>query len=505
MRSYIVHRVVAVSLVTLLAVPMANAYDLYYHESYTRRALSQEGFVSDSTLLVVNGNLYTDITVNTPGMGTPFLREVHFDDRFSFSMHKALRDKLDAAIQALSGIDCSTTDGVYLYATALGLVHHSLQDYYAHSNHTELVQYASQGVALGTTFNEVLTRPDMRTLKSIWLQDIAAHAQESLMSGAYFTSPPPVLDDSQGSETTLTHGNLMKDSYKTTGSYIYPDLDRQSIHFASGWNATNESREVLAKFLAANGPCYSKLVTYQFGFLERNANATAYRQAKFLGVVTGHWMSGDSRTIGDGLEVDNQLPTGYPDHHEPARASYGYYVKNTGDRPLKQLRLESDGILAVADPLAAPAGWRVERQGDAIVWIADAELKPGESVQLGFLPKQGGGPGMGSLITEAGRHVEVAAPVLPDLMSATLVRAAALMTGQDETALLDSINAPADVRRVPSFDSPGTDPPGRVPPSRRGCACDSGGSSGAPSAGWLALVGLVLLGVRRSRRSRRAG
>ncbi|MDX1502035.1 MAG: hypothetical protein R3325_06700 [Thermoanaerobaculia bacterium] len=459
-------RVALVLLAALVAAVAAEAYDLAYHEDITHRALARRGFTEDARRLVSNYNMAVDIKVNTLGLVSNYLREEHFDDRFQFSAHRALRDRLKGDLARLAGLDCDDdSDDVYTYAAAMGLIHHAFQDFYSHSNHTELTSLALEAAGLGysfPTFDDVLQpQPGLDTLRGVWLADVPLQVDESLMSGAYFTTPPRIFD-LQGVEQDFHHDILHKDQPQVGGDYLYaPDLDRRLMHFRSTYVATREMFDLDGELRRINGVCHAELRDYDFGILEAAWQALKRRLIQAAGLIFSHWRSGQREFDGDQLRVTITPPTTYPENPAVPATTWSYEVANLGIQPVQTVRLAAKESVRVADPLPAPAGWQARRVDGGVEWSASAgaEIAPGARLTFEVTPADTAVPGFVQLTTDEGRKAaQLVGPVAPDWFDASFLRAVALLAGLDEQQVLDDAGIPAD-RRRPPFMGAGAAPP----------------------------------------------
>lgn len=488
-------------LVVAASASTAQAYDLGYHTDETIQALSSQGVGMDGREIVVNANMNVDIAVNVraPTMvGIPPIRRVHWDDRFGLTAHASQRAWLLSRLPATSRIDCSDSDGLYEFASVVGFVLHGIQDYYAHSNHAELnTRYGTP--AIDATFEEMMQpAPGFERLATVLRQNVPVDEGEALISGAYFTSPPPDITNARGDSTTLTHDRLNKDSRAGGSDYLYADYDRGRMHALSVRMAVRDSISVIEKFARANPRCFATLRTYRFSAWQRIWNASGRFKSTFLGTVFGHWRSGNPVTLGHGLEVTMMPPTGYPDASASPRLTWRYQIKNLGTDTISSITLAASEGLRITAAVAAPPGWRAEHDGNAIRWIATgAGLAPQALLEVELEPAVGASPGVAELITNAGRAVLVVGPVPPDYQIAMTVRAAAFVDDQDPKPILDALDVPADVRVTPPATT-GTSPMTVSP--WRGCGC--GASAGADVATGFACVLACGLALGRRRRSR---
>lgn len=487
--------------VLALATP-GHAFDLGYHADQTRQALASKGFSLDGRDIVVNANLNVDIAVNAlsplmvgTGRGLA-LRKVHWDDLYGQSAHGSHRAWLLARIPITSRIDCNDSDGIYEFASAIGFILHGIQDYYAHSNHAELnTRYRTPG---GTYEEMMQPAPGFELLAGVLRQNVSVDVGEALISGAYFTSPPPPISDSLGQDTFLTHDLLNKDSLSTGGTYLYPDLDRRQMHRLASRLAVRDSASVLDRFKAANPACFTLLSQHRFGRWERWFNAAGQSKSQFFGQIAGHWRSGNPTVVGAGLVATISMPTGYPTAATPARTTWSYRVENTGEDAVTSLTLMASEELRAASALRAPQGWTAIAEPNAIRWTTTGPgIAPGAALDFEVEPAIGASFGLAELITSSGRSVQVAGPVAPDLHIALALRSSAFVDDQDPQALLDAYAVPRSARTVTADGDPRVD----LPPltSRRNCGCSAqGDASGAASSG------LFLLGLAATLRRRRA-
>jgi hypothetical protein len=489
-------RVLLLAVVT--SASTAQAYDLGYHTDATIQALSSQGVGMDGREIVVNANMNVDIAVNVraPTMvGIPPIRRVHWDDRFGLTAHASQRSWLLSRLPATSRIDCSDSDGLYEFAAVMGFVLHGIQDYYAHSNHAELnTRYRTP--AIDATFEEMMQpAPGFELLASVLRQDVKVDEGEALVSGAYFTSPPPDITNAQGTPTTLTHDRLNKDSRAGGGDYLYPGHDRARMHALSVRMAVRDSISVIQKFAQTNPRCFATLRTYTFTAWQRIWNASGRFKSTFLGTMFGHWRSGNPVTTGHGLEVTTIPPTGYPDAPAVPRLTWRYQIKNLGAEAVSSITLAASEGLRITATVAAPPGWRAERDGKALRWIATGGgLAPQAVLEVEVEPAIGASPGVAELITDAGRAVIVAGPVPPDFLIALTMRAAAFVDGQDPRPSLDALDVPVDVRVIPSATGGG--PPIAVAPWR-GCGCGVSAEGGVAGVFACAVACAWILGRRR--------
>jgi len=467
-----------------------DAYDLGYHGDQSTQAMAAQGFTLDGRRLVVNANMYVDIVVNIPGVPGPTLRRVHWDDRFGFIAHDGQRRWLLAKVPGTHSLDCSDRDDLYTFASVIGFVHHGIQDYYAHSNHAELnKRYATP--AISPTFEEMMAPlPGFEVLAGVLRQNVPVDEGEALMSGAYFTSPPPDIDDADGNSLKLTHDNLKKDSHSTSGRYLYPRYNRTLMHSASSRMAMRDSKKILELFQRTNPNCYRRLKAYRFGRWERWKQTLKHFVAQFIGTIVGHYRSGNPTVIGDEMEVTIRPPTGYPDVEDPVRTTWSFRIKNTGPDSINEISLGASEGLRVKDPLLAPAGWVVARDGDRIKWATQgAGIPQNADVEFEVTPANGGTPGVAEVLTGSGRATQILAPVPPGYAVAMTLRAAAIIEGSDPVAMLDALDVPADQRSISVPSNPPTPITPAPPTGKRGCGCGL-----APfSAGSGALVFLVVL------------
>lgn len=489
------------SAVLTLAAP-AHAFDLGYHADQTRQALAAKGFSLDARDIVVNANLNVDIAVNAAapllvGTGRGLaLRKVHWDDLYGHAAHASHRAWLLARIPITARIDCGASDGIYEFASAIGFIFHGIQDYYAHSNHAELnTKYRTPG---GTYDEMMQPAPGFERLAGVLRQNVLVDAGEALVSGAYFTSPPPPIIDSVGQDTFLTHDLLNKDSLSTSGPYLYPDLDRRQMHRLASRLAARDSASVLDRFKAANPTCFTKLSTHRFGRWERWANAAGLSKSQFFGQLAGHWRSGNPTVVGAGLVTTISMPTGYPTVAAPPRTTWSYRVENTGDDAITSLTLMSGEDLRVASSLRAPPGWTATAEPNAIRWTtAGPGLAPGAALDFEVEPAVGASFGLAELITDSGRAVQVAGPVAPDMHIALALRSSAFVDDQDPQPLLEAYGVPLSARTVSADGDPRVD----LPPltSRRNCGCSSHGDAAGATSSALLVIGLMAM-LRRRRR-----
>lgn len=498
-----VQKLAVAGAVLALASP-AHAFDLGYHADQTRQALSTKGFSLDARDIVVNANLNVDIAVNAAapllvGTGRGLaLRKVHWDDLYGHTAHASHRAWLLARIPITARIDCNSTDGIYEFASAIGFILHGIQDYYAHSNHAELnTKYRTPG---GTYDEMMQPAPGFELLAGVLRQNVRVDSGEALISGAYFTSPPPPIIDSSGQDTFLTHDLLNKDSLSTTGPYLYPDLDRRQMHRLASKLAARDSASVLDRFKAANNACYTKLSTHRFGWWGRWANAAGQAKSQFFGQIAGHWRSGNPTVVGAGLVTTISMPTGYPTATTPSRTTWGYRVENTGEDTITSITLMTGEDLRVANASRAPAGWTAIAEPNAIRWTTTGPgIAPGATLDFEVEPAPGASFGLAELITSSGRTVQVAGPVAPDMHIALALRSSAFIDDQDPLPLLEAYGVPLAARSVTSDG----DTPVDLPPltSRRNCGCSSqGDATGALSSALLLLGWAVVLRRRRTAR-----
>lgn len=489
----------ALAALMLVALPSrAFGYDLGYHEDVTQAVMRRLGYAEDARRMVTNYNFAVDIKVNTIGLVINYLHDEHFDDRFSFSMHKAMREKLLSDLGRLRNLDCDDDDDdLWTFGAAMGLFHHAIQDYYAHSNHAELVGLYHG--ALETYDDVVAPVASMQTLNSVWKADVPNSFDESLLSGAYFTKPPRTTD-ALGGEVALTHDILNKDQPVVSEAYFYSGrVDRRSAHSRSMVMATRDLVKLDDRFRAINPRCYRRLRDYDFSVGDALAQWLKYRASQLAGLVVGHWRSGNDTVSATGLSVTIGAPGIYP--AKVLGGDWTFAVSNTGVEPVASITLAApDGLLA-PDPLPAPTGWTVQRGGGQLVYTAPAgrPLAPGEAVKLVLPADPKAVPGLMQVTTDTGWGVEALGPVPQDYVDASFIRAVALLADVDPDAALDQAGVPAAARRyrdAPTAPAPVPSPPGPRATTRT-CGCGT-----SPDGTLALLIPSLALGLGRRPRRR---
>jgi len=449
------HARLLLAVIWLFTAIKVFAYDLAYHEDISHRALLQLNFTGDARRLVSNYNMAVDIKVNTAGLILDYLRKEHYDDRFRFSEHKALRDLMLADLSRLGRLDCSDDDDLYTFAAAVGLMHHAFQDFYVHSNHTEVTSLTLDGRGLPysfPTFDDVLQPAQgLDGLKAAWLADVERDVAEALISGAYFTSPPDILDPN-GDPKLLHHDILNKDKAAGAGDYLYASrANRALMHQRSTRVATREMLVLDQKLRAVNGGCRDTLREYEFGILEQAWQTTKRLLLKAAGSTFGHWRSGSFVFEGDELRITITVPSVYPDSPPATKKTWTYEVENLGLEPIRLLRVSGDTPLQAGE-VPAVQGWNAARRGDDLEWTASPgdEIAPGAKQTFEVLPARNAVPGYVQMTTDTGHHAsQLVGPVTPDWFDASFLRAAALLADLDEKEVLDDAGIPPSSRDPP--------------------------------------------------------
>lgn len=260
-----------------------TSFELGYHRDLSRRALHH--LSRDARRLAVNANLFVDIRTACALLlrrRRDRLMRMHFDDCFSWSAFVERWRDVDNRLAELE------TPSPGELARALGEALHSGQDYYAHSNHVELVTEVEPSAFRPVTYHTVMESPEWRQLFDTWTVDRSGDVHTSLMSGAY-VEPEPIVSDQRGDGSPLHHRTLHKDRPTISGTYLYPDFDRATMHFRAMACASLESQRLADMAASTHPKAWSELSDYRSSMPERVWESAKYGLAIVAGVVTGHW------------------------------------------------------------------------------------------------------------------------------------------------------------------------------------------------------------------------
>ena len=251
-------------------------FELGYHRDLSRAAAG--GFSRDAQRLIVNANLYVDVksvvTLLLRRKRSPLYRQ-HFDDCFNLGDHLVRWRETEERLSDTAELGSSPAE-VKELAQRLGSVHHSGQDYYAHSDHVEHLSLSCDPFQ-PATHAETTTESRFEPVRTRWRTD-------GLKSGAYFEAAPIVGD------IELHHRTLNTDRPNRRGEYLYAGaLDRSEMHRRAMACATRETERLNDLAAEYHSTAFAGLSTYRSGLGERLVQAVKYGFAVAAAAFSGHW------------------------------------------------------------------------------------------------------------------------------------------------------------------------------------------------------------------------
>ncbi len=401
-------------LLLLFAWPKSHAwgYDLGYHQDLTRAFYApfspggKGGF-----MLISNNNLYVDIATNAAIKKTPLMKIIHFDDKHKYSRVASLRRGLYLAVSATTWLKC-TRSNLSRYAAIVGTVLHSIQDYYAHTNHTEMVNlYLKSPIRGGYSFKDIIALRKIPGLRMLWLADVPDVLNESLLSGAYF-SPPATVTTATGTSLKLTHDALNKDKVSIPGLYAYPLQSRTTNHFLSKKDAMIEMSELLYEFNKANPKCFIRLVSYK----STTGDWLRAKLYKILAKVAGHWRSGNPVIQGDGYSIIVHVPPIYPDRITQKNNYFSYKLIPEEVGVINYIEIPIGKLSA--KKIIGPLGWEHTEKSGKIIWsrhVSQKRPSTREIIEFKIIPEKQSIYSLAEIkLDPNGRALLIPAPAFPD-------------------------------------------------------------------------------------------